>query len=192
MTGAPPRQACLSPDLRAAELLCTCAVRAPWPQARASALPSSAMSWTSSTRPPARRPNNAWSGWMVRRHRRPAPRRPGEISLLVAVGRSDDAIRLLTVRPLRRVGGRHARVADDWTAAHLLRGRQRMAAGRHREAFADFRAARPSPPTSPPSGSAPAAARRRSPTKSARPRRPWAAPGRPPILGRRRRRSHAG
>lgn len=64
-----------------------------------------------------------------------------EIALLVALGRYDDAIGLLTGRQFAVWEGGTLRVADDWTTAHLLRGRQRLAAGQAREAIADFQAA---------------------------------------------------
>jgi tetratricopeptide (TPR) repeat protein len=64
-----------------------------------------------------------------------------QIGLLIAVGRYDDAIRLLSGRRFAVWEGGTLGVADDWARAHLLRGRQHLDAGRAREALADFQAA---------------------------------------------------
>lgn len=64
-----------------------------------------------------------------------------EISLLVAVGRYDDAIRLLRNREFAVWEGGTLRVADDWTDAHLLRGFGHLNAGRFDKALDDAHAA---------------------------------------------------
>jgi tetratricopeptide (TPR) repeat protein len=63
------------------------------------------------------------------------------ISLKVLMGRYDEAIELMTGRAFEVWEGGTLTVAGSWTDAHLLRGRQRLAAGQYREALADFQAA---------------------------------------------------
>jgi tetratricopeptide (TPR) repeat protein len=48
--------------------------------------------------------------------------------------------------------GANLNVADDWTSAHLLRGQQQLAAGRAREALADFQRATKIPDNLPAGG----------------------------------------
>lgn len=68
-----------------------------------------------------------------------------EVALKVFVGKYDEAIRLMTLRRFSVWEGGTLDVAGDWTNAHLLRGRQRLEAGRLKEALADFQAAREIP-----------------------------------------------
>jgi tetratricopeptide (TPR) repeat protein len=63
------------------------------------------------------------------------------ISLKVFTGQYDDAIRFMTGRQFNVWEGGTLNVASDWTDAHLLRGRQQLAAGHAREALSDFEAA---------------------------------------------------
>jgi tetratricopeptide (TPR) repeat protein len=65
-----------------------------------------------------------------------------EIALLVVAGRCDDAIRLMTGRRFEVWEGGSLSVADDWVTAHIQRGHQHLAAGRFKEALADYEAAR--------------------------------------------------
>jgi len=63
-----------------------------------------------------------------------------EISLKVCMGKYDDAIELLQGRKFNIwEGGARFNVNDCWTDAHLLRGHQEFAAGRYKEALADYR-----------------------------------------------------
>jgi tetratricopeptide (TPR) repeat protein len=64
-----------------------------------------------------------------------------EIGLKVALGKYDDAIRLMTGRRFAVWEGGALNVAELWVDAHLFRARQHLAAGRHREALADVEAA---------------------------------------------------
>jgi len=64
-----------------------------------------------------------------------------EIALKVFAGKYDEAIALMSGRRFNVWEGGSLNVAGDWTDAHLLRGRQRLAAGRYSEALADFQAA---------------------------------------------------
>lgn len=64
-----------------------------------------------------------------------------EIALVVLAGRPDEAIRLMSGRRFEVWEGGSLSVADDWVNAHLLRGRQHAAAGRWKEALADYEAA---------------------------------------------------
>ena len=63
------------------------------------------------------------------------------ISLKVFMGHYDEAIRLMTGRNFNVWEGGSLNVASDWTDAHLLRGRQHLAAGQPKVALADFQAA---------------------------------------------------
>ena len=64
------------------------------------------------------------------------------ISLKVNLGKYDEAIELLKGREFNTwEGGARFNTHGDWTDAHLLRGHQRLAAKRHREALADYQAA---------------------------------------------------
>jgi tetratricopeptide (TPR) repeat protein len=64
-----------------------------------------------------------------------------EIGLKVALGKYDDAIRLMTGRRFAVWEGGNLNVAESWVDAHLFRARQRLAAGRAAEALADVQAA---------------------------------------------------
>jgi tetratricopeptide (TPR) repeat protein len=62
-----------------------------------------------------------------------------EVQLKVVMGKYDDAIRLMTGRRFNVwEGGARFNVHDVWTDAHLLRGHQYLAAGRNKEALADY------------------------------------------------------
>jgi len=64
-----------------------------------------------------------------------------EISLKVCMGKCDDAIELLQGRKFNIwEGGARFNVNDCWTDAHLLRGHRHLAAGRYKEALADYEA----------------------------------------------------
>jgi tetratricopeptide (TPR) repeat protein len=64
-----------------------------------------------------------------------------EISLKVCMGKYDDAIELMKGRRFNIwEGGARFNINDCWTDAHLLRGRQEFAAGRYKEALADYQA----------------------------------------------------
>jgi tetratricopeptide (TPR) repeat protein len=75
-----------------------------------------------------------------------------EITLKVVMGKYDDAIGLMTGRRFAVWEGANLNVADDWTSAHLLRGQQHLAAGRTREALADFQRATKIPDNLPAGG----------------------------------------
>jgi tetratricopeptide (TPR) repeat protein len=64
-----------------------------------------------------------------------------EVGLKVAMGKYDDAIGLMTGRRFAVWEGGNLNVAEYWMDAHLLRGRERLAAKRYREALADYQAA---------------------------------------------------
>ena len=64
-----------------------------------------------------------------------------EIALQVTQGKYDQAIGSMTGRRFAVWEGGNLNVAEYWTDAHLLRGHQRLAAGRYREALADYQAA---------------------------------------------------
>ncbi len=64
-----------------------------------------------------------------------------EVGLLVSLGKSDEAIRLLTGREFAVAEGANIDVAGMWTDAHVLRGRKQLAAKHPKEALADFEAA---------------------------------------------------
>ena len=64
-----------------------------------------------------------------------------EISLKVFAGKLDDAIRLLGSREFSVWEGGTLNVRDPWTDAHILKGHQLRAAGRHRQAIAAYGAA---------------------------------------------------
>ncbi len=64
------------------------------------------------------------------------------IDLKIFAGKYDDAIQLLGSRRFDTwEGGSQFDVAGSWTDAHLLRGRQRLAARQYREALDDFQTA---------------------------------------------------
>ena len=64
-----------------------------------------------------------------------------EIALLVSVGKYDEAIQRLTGREFSVWEGANLDVAGNWTDAHILRGRERLSAGKATGALADFQAA---------------------------------------------------
>jgi tetratricopeptide (TPR) repeat protein len=64
-----------------------------------------------------------------------------EVTLKVALGKYEGAIRLMTGRRFSVWEGANLNVADDWTNAHLLRGQQLLGARRYEQALADFQAA---------------------------------------------------
>ena len=98
---------------------------------------------TSSTRRPELRPRSGWR--CSRRIRRVVAQRDDslarEIGLLVSLGKYDEAIQRLTGREFSVWEGANLNVADNWVDAHVLRGRQELAAKRYKEALADFQAA---------------------------------------------------
>ena len=64
-----------------------------------------------------------------------------EISLKVNMGKYDEAIELMQGRRFNIwEGGARFNVNDCWTDAHLLRGHKHFAAGRYKEALADYQA----------------------------------------------------
>jgi len=63
------------------------------------------------------------------------------IALKVFAGEYDSAIRLMTGRRFAVWEGASLSVADQWVDAHLLRGRDRLGAGRATDALEDFQAA---------------------------------------------------
>jgi tetratricopeptide (TPR) repeat protein len=63
------------------------------------------------------------------------------IALKVTMGKYDEAIAMMTGRQFEVWEGSSLNVADHWVDAHLLRGRERMARGKNREALKDFEAA---------------------------------------------------
>jgi tetratricopeptide (TPR) repeat protein len=64
-----------------------------------------------------------------------------EISLKVCMGKYDDAIELMKGRRFNIwEGGARFNINDCWTDAHLLRGHHEFAAGRYKEALADYQA----------------------------------------------------
>jgi tetratricopeptide (TPR) repeat protein len=64
-----------------------------------------------------------------------------EVGLKVTMGKYDEAIQLMTGRTFAVWEGGNLNIAEYWVDAHLLRGNQRMAAKRYREAAADYQAA---------------------------------------------------
>ena len=63
------------------------------------------------------------------------------VALKVVMNKYDEAISLMTGRQYEVWEGGTLNVADYWTDAHLLRGRERAASGSWKEALADFEAA---------------------------------------------------
>jgi tetratricopeptide (TPR) repeat protein len=57
------------------------------------------------------------------------------------MGKYDEAIEMMRGRQFAIVEGVNLNVADHWTNAYLLRGRQNLAAKRYKEALADFKKA---------------------------------------------------
>ena len=64
-----------------------------------------------------------------------------EAGLLVSLGKTDEAIRLLSSREFAVAEGENINVAEMWTDAHVLQGRNRLAGKHPKEALADFEAA---------------------------------------------------
>jgi tetratricopeptide (TPR) repeat protein len=75
-----------------------------------------------------------------------------EVSLKVTTGSYDAAIQLMTGRRFAVWEGANLNVAEDWTSAHLLRGRQRLALKQPGEALADFAASTTIPDNLPAAG----------------------------------------
>jgi tetratricopeptide (TPR) repeat protein len=73
------------------------------------------------------------------------------IALKIAAGKLDDAIAMMTGRVFAPVEGANLNVAEHWTDARILRARADVAAGRDREALAEFQEAM-HPPTNLPVG----------------------------------------
>ena len=63
------------------------------------------------------------------------------IALRVAAGKYDDAIQMMTGRHFALVEGANLNVSEHWANAHILRGRQKIAAQRYQEALTDLQAA---------------------------------------------------
>jgi tetratricopeptide (TPR) repeat protein len=75
-----------------------------------------------------------------------------EIGLKVFAGKYDQAIQLMTGRRFAVWEGGRLDVADHWVNAHLLRGRQKLAARQFAAALADFQAAKTIPDNLPSDG----------------------------------------
>jgi tetratricopeptide (TPR) repeat protein len=60
------------------------------------------------------------------------------VSLKVAAGKYDEAIAMMTGRKFAQAEGANLNVGDQWTAAHILRGQQAIAAKRYKDALSDF------------------------------------------------------
>src|SRR5450756_2589171 len=60
------------------------------------------------------------------------------VALKVAAGKYDDAIQMMTGRKFAVSEGANLNVSEQWANAHILRGRQNIAARRYQEALADF------------------------------------------------------
>jgi tetratricopeptide (TPR) repeat protein len=71
------------------------------------------------------------------------------IALLVAAGRYDEAVRMLSSRRFAVAEGANLNVAEHWVNAHLLRDEASTEARRYREALADLRVAFEIPPNIP-------------------------------------------
>ena len=63
------------------------------------------------------------------------------VALKVASGKYDDAIQMMTGRKFAQAEGANLNVGDQWTAAHILRGQQEIAAKKYKDALADLQAA---------------------------------------------------
>jgi tetratricopeptide (TPR) repeat protein len=63
------------------------------------------------------------------------------IALMVAAGKYEDAISILSKRHFAVAEGANINVAEQWANAHILKGRKMLAEKRYREALADFQAA---------------------------------------------------
>jgi tetratricopeptide (TPR) repeat protein len=60
------------------------------------------------------------------------------VALKVAAGKYDEAITMMTGRKFAVAEGANLNVSEQWTAAHILRGQQSLAAKRYKDALADF------------------------------------------------------
>jgi tetratricopeptide (TPR) repeat protein len=74
------------------------------------------------------------------------------IALEIAMDKYDDAIRMMTGRKFAVAEGANLNVAENWSNAHLLRGQQKLQAGRYPEALADFQTAAITPANLPSAG----------------------------------------
>jgi tetratricopeptide (TPR) repeat protein len=63
------------------------------------------------------------------------------VALNVAAGKYDEAITMMTGRKFAQAEGTNLNVGDQWTAAHVLRAQQNIAAKRYKEALTDLQAA---------------------------------------------------
>ena len=72
-----------------------------------------------------------------------------EIALMIAVGKTDEAIGLLSGRKFAIAEGTNINVVEQWINAHIVRGRRYLGAGRPQEALSDFIAAGSIPPNIP-------------------------------------------
>ena len=63
------------------------------------------------------------------------------VALKVAAGKYDDAITMMTGRKFAQAEGANLNVSEQWTAAHILRGQQEIAAKKYKDALADLQAA---------------------------------------------------
>ncbi len=63
------------------------------------------------------------------------------LALLVAAGKFDEVISILSKRQFAVAEGANINVAEQWVNAHILRGRQRLEDKKYRDAIEDFRAA---------------------------------------------------
>jgi tetratricopeptide (TPR) repeat protein len=64
-----------------------------------------------------------------------------ELALMVAMGKYDEAIQILTGRWFAVAEGANINVVDQWMNAHLLRSQRNIEAKRYKEALADLQAA---------------------------------------------------
>ncbi len=64
-----------------------------------------------------------------------------EVGLLVDLGKLDEAVRLLSAHQFAVAEGANLNVADMWTDAHILRGRQQLTAKNPKQALVEFEAA---------------------------------------------------
>jgi tetratricopeptide (TPR) repeat protein len=60
------------------------------------------------------------------------------VALKVASGKYDDAIQMMTGRKFAVAEGSNLNVSEQWANAHILRGRQNIAAKKYKDALADF------------------------------------------------------
>jgi tetratricopeptide (TPR) repeat protein len=63
------------------------------------------------------------------------------LALMLLAGKYDDAIQVMSNRKFALAEGANLNVSEQWTSAHMLRGRTRLAAKQYREALADFETA---------------------------------------------------